>query len=379
MTIRTNLAIFTIALNALFSVNSAHASDTFGCEVALVETNINYQFDSTLRMSMLHLIDRQSFNERRKSGGGGFTIPIKGVPVSAFADYDTFDQARQKEFEKHSFNLSKENAQTYLATYVPEGGFKAFTDCLRIKAQSTNGLHLIQKEVTPTYVSVDAYWNPPAGIGERDVTAFNVEGGRLVDTFLPPSEVEPNYYYALDFKRVADEPFRFTIQAEGYLPKRISIPVLGGSDDESLPPWLIPGYRPSLSVLVHQQTYSDLQGKDGIWIGIKGQSKRLEGFSVSFEEEIPGLGLEYMCHLQSSGDSLWVKAGTFCGTRGQKRRLEGFAMRLTGQLAPSYQIVYGCHLQGVGDVAGVVGSNYCGTRGLKKRVESMTVYVERIK
>ncbi len=375
-----SVACLMSSLGLSFSSDAASASQTFGCEAVLVETVIDYKFDASLRLSLLNLIDRRAFNENRKKGGFGFSIPIAGTLVSSFSSYEKFSKARLQEFKKENFDFSKEESQTYVSSYLPEAAFAAFTECLRIKSQTQNGLHLIQKYVSNDYVSVDIFWNPPAGVGDRAVTTFNLAGGSLAGEAAQPEELKAGHYYALDFNRDGAQAFRFTIGVDGYQAERLVIPLLSLEHPiKTKDPWEIPGFRPRLNVLVHQQSFDDLTGREAQWIGIKGRSKRLEGFQVSFKENIPGLKLEYQCHLQGHGDSNWKSADEFCGTRGEKRRLEGFAMRLSGQLAPYFKVVYGCHIQSSGDISGVLGDNYCGTKGLGKRAESLSVYIERVR
>jgi hypothetical protein len=132
----------------------------------------------------------------------------------------------------------------------------------------------------------------------------------------------------------------------------------------------------ALTGYVHLQDVGDVPLRDGVWAGTKGQSRRLEGFSVNFVAPVPGLGLAYMCHLQDVGDTPWLPGGSFCGTRGQSRRLEGFAMRLGGANAANYDVFYECHLQDIGDVGPFKNGGFCGTRGQSRRVEAILVWVK---
>src|ERR1700734_1629111 len=79
---------------------------------------------------------------------------------------------------------------------------------------------------------------------------------------------------------------------------------------------------------VHLQDVGDVDLNEGRFAGTRGESLRLEGFSLTFAPPVPGLGIVYMAHLQDTGDTRWVSEGQFVGTRGQSRRLEGFAIRL---------------------------------------------------
>lgn len=132
-----------------------------------------------------------------------------------------------------------------------------------------------------------------------------------------------------------------------------------------------------LQVTVHLQDYADRVYREQDFAGTRGESRRLEGFQIDFLAPVPGLGLEYMAHLENIGDTGWVPAGTFIGTRGQSRRLEGFAIRLTGPSAADYEVRYGAHVQNIGDVHAVSNGTFCGTRGHSLRVEGMWVKVVR--
>ena len=137
----------------------------------------------------------------------------------------------------------------------------------------------------------------------------------------------------------------------------------------------VPGYMPSLHVLVHVQGLGDMATSEGKWAGTMGNSLQMEGFAVAFKSEVPGLGLEYMAHLAGIGDTPFVAAGQFIGTRGEFRQLEGFAARLIEPNASRYDLLYQCHMASLGDSAVVGGSQFCGTRGQSRRVEAIRIWI----
>ena len=133
--------------------------------------------------------------------------------------------------------------------------------------------------------------------------------------------------------------------------------------------------NPKLDVLVHLQGLGDTAAHDDQFAGTRGQSRRLEGFRLQFNPEIPGLSMKYMAHLESTGDVPFVNEGQFVGTRGQSRRLEGFAIELTGPSAANFDVIYMAHLQGTGDTGFFQNGQFCGTRGQSRRVEGILVRV----
>ena len=133
----------------------------------------------------------------------------------------------------------------------------------------------------------------------------------------------------------------------------------------------------ALWVLTHVQNLGDRWTPEGQYAGTKGQSLRLEGFELlTTSPAVSGLGIQYMAHLEGTGDTEWIDAPSFVGTRNQSRRMEGFAIRLTGPQAADYNVLYSCHIQDFGDSIVLNNGQFCGTRGQSRRVEGMTVWIQ---
>ncbi len=130
-----------------------------------------------------------------------------------------------------------------------------------------------------------------------------------------------------------------------------------------------------LDVLVHLSGIGNSTAHDDQFAGTRGQSRRLEGFSLQLNPQVPGLSLKYVAHLQGTGDALFVNEGEFLGTRGQSRRLEGFAIELTGPSAANYDVIYMAHLAGTGDTGFFQNGQFCGTRGQSRQVEGILIRI----
>lgn len=128
---------------------------------------------------------------------------------------------------------------------------------------------------------------------------------------------------------------------------------------------------------VHLQDLGDVAFQSSEFAGTRGESRRLEGFSLEIAQPIPNLGIQYRAYLQGIGDIAWVDGGEFVGTRGESRRLEGFAIRLTGTAAADYDVYYTCHLQETGDTPILSNGQFCGTRGEARRLEGLRVWIHR--
>lgn len=133
---------------------------------------------------------------------------------------------------------------------------------------------------------------------------------------------------------------------------------------------------PTLRGIVHLQELGDLTFQNGTFAGTRGESRRLEGFSLLIDDQTPDLGVRYMAHIQNTGDTPWVNDGKFIGTKGESLRLEGFAIQLTGKASGDYNIFYACHLQNLGDTQIRSNGDFCGTRGESRRLEGLQVWIE---
>lgn len=130
-----------------------------------------------------------------------------------------------------------------------------------------------------------------------------------------------------------------------------------------------------MDVLVHLEVKGDLFYHEDEYAGTSGESRRLEGFQLSFNPKLYDLSMQYMAHLQDTGDTTWMSEGQFIGTRGQSRRLEGFAIKLTGKHASEFTVQYMAHLEVKGNTKWCSDGEFCGTRGESRRVEGIRVKV----
>ena len=155
------------------------------------------------------------------------------------------------------------------------------------------------------------------------------------------------------------------------------------------------GARPSVSYVVHAQSYGWMQTKkDGENAGTTGEGKRLEAIAIALD--LNGVmaedgtvmtgGLQYRVHAQSYGWMNWVDADAngatpqslvnrheYAGTMGQGKRLEAIQIKLTGKLAEEYEVFYRVHMQTYGWSPWTRDGQTAGTTGQGKRLEAIQI------
>ena len=131
-----------------------------------------------------------------------------------------------------------------------------------------------------------------------------------------------------------------------------------------------------LALLVHIEGIGDRKFSDSEMAGTQGESRRLEGFQISFAPRMAGLGIRYMGHVENVGDTPWVGEGQYIGTRGKGLRLEGFAAQLTGPNAEKFDLCYMGHFSQHGDSQVVKNGVLCGVRGQSLSLEAFKIWLQ---
>lgn len=132
-----------------------------------------------------------------------------------------------------------------------------------------------------------------------------------------------------------------------------------------------------LVLVVHLQDIGDVYCEGSDWCGTIGENRRMEGFAM-METGIPdGVAVEYMGHLEGTGDTQWMQQRSFCGTRGKGQRLEGVAFRLVGPRVDAYTVKYQVHLKNLGTSQIFQDGQFAGTRGQARAVEAIRAWIEK--
>lgn len=127
----------------------------------------------------------------------------------------------------------------------------------------------------------------------------------------------------------------------------------------------------TFDIEVHVKEDGRMIFSENEWAGSRGKNKGLESFSIKRTGNWPScLNIEYMAHVQDTGDTDWHTSPGRVGTEGQQRRIEAVAFKLIGSCAERYSLTYRCHLQDFGDTEWKQEGQLCGTRGKSRRLEA---------
>ena len=111
----------------------------------------------------------------------------------------------------------------------------------------------------------------------------------------------------------------------------------------------------------------------GMIAGAPGRSLAVEAMVISHQNATISGSIEGNAHVQSIGWQGWKPSGSTLGTTGLGRRMEAVQLRLTGQLATTYDISYRAYVQGSGWMPWVRNGATAGTTGKGLRVEGIQV------
>ena len=109
-------------------------------------------------------------------------------------------------------------------------------------------------------------------------------------------------------------------------------------------------------------------------VGTTGKSLRLEAFKLSVASTMAG-GIEYNAYVQDDGWKGWKKNGAVAGAEGQGKRIEAIRIRLTGDLANSFDVYYRAHVQGMGWMGWAKNGANTGTNKLALKMEAFEIAI----
>lgn len=135
---------------------------------------------------------------------------------------------------------------------------------------------------------------------------------------------------------------------------------------------------PKLSLFTHIQSQGNksTSGILNVSGGTTGIAKRMEGISLAVSDPLLSGGIEYRVHVQSYGWQPYHSNGGFAGTSGESKRLEAIQIRLTGELATSYDIYYRTHIQKKGWTEWTQNDEPSGSLGLAYRMEAIQIVIQ---
>ncbi|HEY1858457.1 hypothetical protein [Acidocella sp.] len=112
-------------------------------------------------------------------------------------------------------------------------------------------------------------------------------------------------------------------------------------------------------VVAHIQSRGDVGAAFGAWLGERGSSLWIEGFSLHAPKGIDPKDLSYQALLGRGWLSPWAEAGEYCGSRGMALPLLGLRVRLSGAAAEHYDLRCSASFVGGGTVGPVGNDETC--------------------
>src|SRR5438477_2891185 len=92
--------------------------DVDKCAHALIQDVVSEQTNDELRMSFLATLDRASFSQAKTSAGAGATIPVEGIPVQAYSNYDDFKKAFDREKSSRAWKYDEKRSRSFLHSFL---------------------------------------------------------------------------------------------------------------------------------------------------------------------------------------------------------------------------------------------------------------------
>jgi hypothetical protein len=215
------VCLFAICLELLYSNRSAQAqnSDSCGCNAVLIPTVRIVSSNKTQQLAYLKIIDKATFEELKKSSGGGGSLAIGPLSIGGGTSWDEFSQKRERLFQQEQFSMDYNEASNLVTSGIPQHVTTAWTACKQSCGNSGFGCWAVDS--SKNTVTVTCAWTPPVGGSSGIVRNSTITGGSSDNA--PAGRAFPdNYTFAINsresfiFRRELGETFRLVANVNGY-------------------------------------------------------------------------------------------------------------------------------------------------------------------
>ena len=134
------LLILTICCIRFAPLAEAQDNDPCGCNIALRKDISHIVHSVTQQEAFLKTVDKESFDEAKSSGGFGISIPIFDEIVKVSANWDDFQQRRDKYFQEVKYNKTYSEAWDILTSVTAPIAYTAWMECKKNCATDHVGL-----------------------------------------------------------------------------------------------------------------------------------------------------------------------------------------------------------------------------------------------
>jgi hypothetical protein len=211
----------TLVVSTLFLTMPCTPSFAQSCDpksILIQDKNISIN-DETTRIAVLDQIDKDHFEEAKKSWQSGGSVVIEGLPISGYGNYEDFSSARDREKRSYRFDLNQKKTSVVIQQSLSDNALQAYVACLQTQRQigvfvwASNTGAFAQKAI------INIKWlgavGGPLGKLENPIT---IDGATISDAVAKtiPTEWRDKETVSLIVSRKPDEDAIIVVKISGY-------------------------------------------------------------------------------------------------------------------------------------------------------------------
>ena len=87
--------------------------------------------DETTRLAILDQVDKEHFEEAKKSWQSGGSVLVEGIPISGYGNYEDYASARDREKKLFRFDLNQRKISVIIQQSLSDNALQAYVACLQ--------------------------------------------------------------------------------------------------------------------------------------------------------------------------------------------------------------------------------------------------------
>lgn len=118
-----------MALPFLFWSPAIAAEDCSPVNLLIQDNNVTIN-DETTKLSILDQVDKEHFEQAKKSFQGGASIVVDGLPISGYSNFEDFKSALDREKRLYRFDLDQRKSSIVAQQSLSDNALQAYVACL---------------------------------------------------------------------------------------------------------------------------------------------------------------------------------------------------------------------------------------------------------
>lgn len=192
------------------------------CWRALISDKVEFTGVIETDLSVLKIIDEETYQKNEDSFSADALFAVYGVPVDASGSYQALDEYRKKVNSEYRYEYSHDESVSYASQTLGKNSKEAYIAYLEANSRTNPGFYAWISYVDPEVALVTLYWNPTGPNPEKpNISVPFISGGQAESPI--PDVIPRSEKVSFAFTREDNKSLKVFVQGAGFGPYNLVV------------------------------------------------------------------------------------------------------------------------------------------------------------